>query len=176
MEPSRTAGASRTAGQARTSRATRQARSSGTPGTSRNFRGLLLNTPYGPIYLGSPTVITQTNPVSTAGLYYVSASAMVAIDRGDAGIFCYDTTANTGIQSQYAGSYSVGEIQTLSITDALNLGAGDSAEMVCYGILADNGSYVNKAGLTATLIHSGSVRLMAGKHSHAPSDSVERPK
>ena len=64
--------------------------------------------PMGPIYLGSPTVITQTNPVSTAGLYYVSASAMVAIDRGDAGIFCYDTTANTGIQSQYAGSYSVG--------------------------------------------------------------------
>jgi hypothetical protein len=130
--------------------------------------------PVGPIYLGSPTVITQTNPVSTAGLYYVSASAMVAIDRGDAGIFCYDTTANTGIQSQYAGSYSVGEIHTLSITDALNLGAGHSAEMVCYSVLADNGSYVNNAGLTATLIHSGSVRLMAGKHSHAPSDSVER--
>jgi hypothetical protein len=105
--------------------------------------------------------VLQTNPVTTAGLYYISASANVGVDAADGLVTCFDLVAG-GSQSQLA--ILLGSVQgtyvtlqgTLSITDALSLNSGDSVQVECWAGNSSGNSGVNNGGLTATLINSGS--------------------
>jgi hypothetical protein len=108
------------------------------------------------VFLPAPTVVAQTSPIATSGLYYISGSAMLFINFNDGGGFCYDTLASTGNSSQWGGSNFVGGYQQISVTDALSINAGDSVQLVCETNQSNGYSYVYNAGLIATLINSGS--------------------
>ena len=117
------------------------------------------------MFLPAPTVVAQTNPIATSGLYYISGSAMLFININDGGGFCYDTLASTGSASQWGGSNSVGGYQQTSVTDALSINAGDSIQLVCQTDNNNGFSFVFNAGLTATLINSGSDAPKKAGHS-----------
>jgi hypothetical protein len=113
------------------------------------------------------TIILQTNPVPTSGVYYITASALLEVASADPeGAFCYDTLASTGSASQYGGSGDAADrLQQASISDALFINAGDSVQLWCESALG-GGSYAFNAGITATLINSA-VDAPRARHSHA---------
>jgi hypothetical protein len=121
-------------------------------------------------------LVGQTNPVSTSGVYYINAAALLEVASADPeGAFCYDTVASSGTPSLYGGSGDAADrLQQASIADALFINAGDAAQLWCYSALGA-GSYDFNSGITATLINSASDRAKAG-HSHSQPTSTKRPK
>jgi hypothetical protein len=122
-----------------------------------------------PSLTDSPGVqIAHTSPVAAAGTYFISASALLESGADSSGALCYDTTANSGSPSQFAGSSSLG-FQQASITDVISVSAGDSFQLWCY---TQNGgdAIVFNAGITATLINSASDASNKARHSqiHPP--------
>jgi hypothetical protein len=121
--------------------------------------------------LGSQTVVLQTSPVATAGWYFISASALLSIDSADLAAYCYVSTVDTGVNDgNYGGSSAVGNYQQASITDYFFVGSGDAFQLVCYSNANDANTFVNNAGLTATLINSlDAAAAAAVKPRHEPS-------
>lgn len=148
----------------------------GPPGVSVGYSSILPTSSYVVLPTQPGVVVLQTYPVSTAGLYYINASGSVWIDQNDLFAACYDTDANTAVPSQYTESYAVGAYMSVSIADALYLSAGDSAELVCYSYYGDGNSWVGNAGLTATLIGSGQLKVMPAKHALARPSGMKRAK
>jgi Collagen triple helix repeat (20 copies) len=127
--------------------------------------------------LGSQTVVLQAPAVSTAGVYFISASALFSIDSADYAAYCYVSTANTGVNDgNFGGSSAVGNYQQASITDYFYVDSGDAFQLVCYSNANDASTFVNNAGLTATLINSlDAAAVQASKPAHEPSkDSADR--
>jgi hypothetical protein len=112
--------------------------------------------------LGTQTVILQTNPVSTTGVYFISANALLNIDASDVAAYCFVTPASSGgADGNYGGSSAVGHYQSAAITDYFFLGAGDAMQLVCFSNSSDANTYVYSASMTATLIGSASARAEA---------------
>jgi hypothetical protein len=114
------------------------------------------------ISLGAPTLILQTNPVSTTGVYFISANALLNIDAADFAAYCYVTPASSGAKDgNYGGSSAVGHYQSAAITDYFFLGAGDAMQLVCFSNANDANTSVFSASMTATLIGSANARAEA---------------
>lgn len=90
---------------------------------------------------GAPgTVVAQTNTIGTSGTYYITASALLVIDSGDRGAFCYVASANNpNPDGMFGGTTSTG-YQQASVSDALTVSAGDILELWCYS----NGANPNR--------------------------------
>ena len=118
--------------------------------------------------LGSPRVILQTFSASTAGVYYVNASAELYIDISDAAAYCYVTPTSSGAaDGNYGGSSVLGNYQQASIVDFFFLSAGDSLQLVCFSSLSDSNTAVQSAAMTATLItNPAAVAAAAAKPKH----------
>jgi hypothetical protein len=118
------------------------------------------------------TLVAQTNPIATSGVYFVSTSAMPYIVTGDTYAFCFDTLASNGSPFQYGGGYGSDVYVTTSTTDAIFIGAGDQVQLWCY-TAGTNGSFVFNAGITATLINSAD-KAKKGRsgHGHQPPEQV----
>jgi hypothetical protein len=114
------------------------------------------------VFLGTQSVVLQTNPVSTTGVYFISANALLNIDASDAAAYCFVTPASSGsADGNYGGSSDVGHYQSAAITDYFFLGAGDAMQLVCESNASDANTYVYSASMTATLIGSADARAAA---------------
>jgi hypothetical protein len=101
------------------------------------------------------TVVAQTDPIVTSGVYYVNATALLNIDASDFAAYCYITPASQGFDdSIVGGSSAVGHYQTAGVTDVWFIAAGDSFQLVCYSNAGDTNTFAYDAGLNATLINS----------------------
>jgi hypothetical protein len=98
-------------------------------------------------------VVARTNPIATAGTYFVSTSAMPYIKGADGFVYCYDTLASSGQPFEYGGGFGANVYVNTSTSDIMSITAGDAVELVCYTGGA-NGSFLYNAGVTATLINS----------------------
>jgi hypothetical protein len=149
----------------------------GPPGISVGLSATLPPASNVPLVQTPGSVILQTNPVPTSGVYYINASALLEVASADPeGAFCYDAVASIGTASQYGGSGDAADrLQQASIADMLFVSAGDSIQLWCESALGA-GSYVFNAGITATLINSASDSPKRSGHSHARPTSVKRPK
>jgi hypothetical protein len=114
------------------------------------------------VFLGTQSVVLQTNPVSTTGVYFISANALLNIDASDTAVYCFVTPASSGsADGNYGGSSDVGHYQSAAITDYFFLGAGDAMQLVCESNASDANTYVYSASMTATLIGSADARAAA---------------
>ncbi len=122
------------------------------------------------------TLLLQTNPVTTSGTYFISASAFVQNDPSDkSGVRCYDTTARSGVPFQFGGSDALLN-QQVSITDVVSVGAGDSFQLFCFGSV-DLTDEFNNGALTAILITNASDTSKKPRHSgkvHLPAAPAAR--
>jgi hypothetical protein len=76
----------------------------GPPGISLGYSALVA--PGSDIPIPYPSgVITQTNPIGTSGVYFISAQLLPYVVAGDRSVFCYDALASTGKPSQWGGSF-----------------------------------------------------------------------
>jgi hypothetical protein len=118
------------------------------------------------------TLVAQTNPIATSGVYFISSSAMPFIVTGDTYAFCFDTLASNGGPFQYGGGYGSDVYVNPSTSDVIFVGAGDSVQLWCYSG-GTNGSFVYNAGITATLINSAD-KAKKGRsgHGHQPPEQV----
>lgn len=99
------------------------------------------------------TFITQTNPITTAGTYFISAQVLPYVEAGDEYVFCYDALGSTEAASQWGGSYQSANYAEASISDVLFINAGDTVQLWCE-TGGTNGSHAFNAAITATLINS----------------------
>ena len=107
------------------------------------------------IFLGSPTVVAQTNAIQSTGVYYINATALISIDFNDSAAYCYVTTASSGaFDGISGGSSNAGFWEQASVSDSWFVGAGDVVQMVCYSNSGDGNTYSNNASVTAILINS----------------------
>jgi len=144
----------------------------GPPGVSVGNSAILPASSNIPLF-GS-TVILQTNPIRTSGLYYITASALVGVDLNDGAAFCFDQLTSTQQYSQWGGGSFVGGYQQASVTDALNISAGDSVQLVCVLDSYSGNSFVFDAGMTATLIDSGSDAPRVNPHAHRRPNQIKK--
>jgi len=147
----------------------------GPPGISVGLSATLPPASDVPLLQSPGSVILQTNPVPTSGVYYINASALLEVASADPeGAFCYDALASAGTASQYGGSGDAADrLQQASIADMLFVSAGDSIQLWCESALGA-GSYVFNAGITATLINSASDASKKAEHSHAGPRGVKK--
>jgi hypothetical protein len=116
------------------------------------------------ISLGSPAVVLQTAPIATAGVYFISATALLHIDSADFAAYCHISTANTGLNdNNYGGSSAVGNYQQAAITDWFFIDSGDAFQLVCSSNGGDSNTFVNNSAMTATLIDSLDAASVASK-------------
>jgi len=114
-------------------------------------------------FLGSPTRVIQTPPVSVSGVYLVNASALLSIDTNDIAAYCQTGTVNTGTDGNFGGSSVPGHFQQASISDFFFMSAGDAVYLYCKSNNADANTYVYNAALNATLINSFNPATIARK-------------
>jgi hypothetical protein len=126
-----------------------------------------------PVLGSAARVFLQTSAATVSGYYFVSISALLYIDAGDGGAFCYDTLASTGHIGQVGGSELVGGHQQASITDTVFLNVGDSVQLWCYSFNGDGKSFLYNAGMTLTLINSFSADITSAMR---PAKHVELPR
>jgi len=117
------------------------------------------------------TVVGQGNPVSTTGVYYVDATAMVIEQPGE-GIYCYTSTVNNGggvfgnqSGTNVAFGFSSGVYNSVAVADVWFIGAGDAFQLWCYTSGGVAASTVFDSLSTATLIDSPGA--MPKKHKHS---------
>ena len=127
------------------------------------------------VFISGGSLVLQTNPVAASGLYYISASAFLWIDPIDVSGQCYDYIPTRTLISQEGGSSNI-YLEQISITDAIQLNAGDYIWLVCFAGNGHGSSYAQNAVLTATLINSGSDTGKKVAHSHALPGNFKRPK
>ncbi len=71
-----------------------------------------------PLSVFPGTVVAQTDPIVTSGVY-ISASALLNIDAADFAAYCYVTPASQGFDDSIdSGSSAVGHYQTATVTDS----------------------------------------------------------
>jgi hypothetical protein len=108
------------------------------------------------------TIVATTQPVANSGSYYVSASAFIGVDIGDA-VTCYVSNGNSG--NFYDGIYGGFDntkntsfpVQSQAIiVDDWGALAGDVINLYCSSATGDPKSYVNNAAISATYIASDS--------------------
>jgi hypothetical protein len=128
-------------------------------------------------FLGSQTVVAQTNAIQVSGQYYINASALMFIDGSDFGDYCYVTTgSNGGSDGLYGGTDLAGIYYTLSVSDSWFVGAGDVVQLVCYSDLNDSNTYVYNSSLTAILIDKAFDRKKAKSSRQIASSQPGAPK
>lgn len=117
------------------------------------------------------TTVASTGALP-AGIYYVSATALLSVASGDSGGFCYIATGSksTAELSLGGGDVPQGFMQAAE-TAAVSLTAGDTLLERCYTGGA-NGSFVYDAGLTAIRIRFSSGTAPSGQ---APAGGAGAP-
>ena len=102
------------------------------------------------------TEVAHTATVGLSGTYYVDATALLVIDGGDSGAFCYVTSANNNFTyGVFGGSNSTG-FQQASMSEGRSVSAGDVIELWCYSNGGDANTHVYDGELNAFLINSPS--------------------
>ena len=102
--------------------------------------------------LQGPVILAHTPPVSTSGIYYVSGVANVSVGSGDT-VSCFIASVQDGnISTPASGSYF--GAQSLSISAAPYLNAGDELELFCTSQLENQSSIFLNGGFTAMLTNS----------------------
>ena len=106
---------------------------------------------------GNPTVIVST-PSLPAGLYFITATALLNVASGDIGGFCIIRKASDSATAFSEGGATQTGIVQAAETVATNVSAGDDFEEDCF---ATGGipSVANGAGITA-------IRILANGSSH----------
>jgi hypothetical protein len=99
-----------------------------------------------------PTVILQTEPVATTGVYYLSASATIGWSFNETMFQCYFAPVSTGHGD---GNFVVGNLGSYSLVDILTVNAGDSIGFYCVNptTAIDLIGEVVPAAMTATLVN-----------------------
>jgi hypothetical protein len=145
----------------------------GPPGISLGYSAIV--PPGSDIPIPYPTgVITQTNPIGTSGVYFISAQLLPYVVAGDRSVFCYDALASTGTASQWGGSFQSNNYAEASIVDVLFINVGDAVQLWCE-VDGTNGSYVFNAAISATLINSSNKAKPArSQHPHETPKQVQR--
>lgn len=95
------------------------------------------------------TVIASAPAISTAGTYYVSATATVGVANGDA-VACWIGSVQDGDVSTEAES-TTPAVQSLGISAAPALNAGDQLYLACESGIGQSSFY--NGGFTATLVN-----------------------
>lgn len=107
------------------------------------------------IFLGSPQIVLQTPPVSTSGIYFINASALLKLDSADPAAYCRITTANTGVNDlNWGGGSMSGDYQQVSVTDYYFVSAGDAFQLYCESNGGDSNTFINNGSMTSILISS----------------------
>lgn len=107
-------------------------------------------------FIGSPGTLVDTLPISVGGTYFVSGSALMVLSSYDGDAFCYASLASSPENTDFFGGTGVtNTYQSISITDSLQVSAGDAIQMWCASQNGTGSSYVYNTVLTATLINSG---------------------
>jgi len=125
------------------------------------------------INLGSfsnPTAVVSTNPVA-AGHYLVTATALVHPDNTSLNdqVYCYIATAsNSSTDFAFGGSSVSGSYDDASVTDFLNVSAGDHIVMYCFSNQGDSNSFVNNATITALALNVVSAHSFPALHPGVP--------
>lgn len=100
--------------------------------------------------VGSPVVSFITNHVQTSGWYFLSFSSLIWIDANDGGAYCFTSLASTGgTPSQIGGSTFVGGYQQISIVDSVYMNVDDYAQVSCYTVNGDGGSFIYDGAFNA---------------------------
>jgi hypothetical protein len=142
----------------------------GPPGMSVGNNAVLSGGSDVPLSAFPGTVVAQTDPIVTSGVYYINASALLNIDAADFASYCYITPASQGFDdSIVGGSSDVGHYQTASVTDTWFIAAGDTFQLVCYENNGNASTFAYDAGLTATLINSPENHKQVRKSREHPS-------
>ena len=99
-------------------------------------------------------VAAGTGVISTAGVYYISGSATVQVAAGDA-VACEIDGVAAGQVSTIAEAWVNNTVtqETLTMSGAPYLQAGDRLIMYCQSYLNNNGSYFDNGGFTAALVN-----------------------
>jgi Collagen triple helix repeat (20 copies) len=147
----------------------------GPPGVSVGNNAFLSGGGDVPLSAFPGTVIAQTDPIVTSGVYYINASALLNIDAQDFAAYCYITPASQGFDdSIVGGSSDVGHYQSASVTDTWFISAGDTFQLVCYSNAGDTNTFAFDAGLTAVLINTPEnhkhIRKSRGHAAGGPTD------
>jgi hypothetical protein len=118
------------------------------------------------------TLVAQTNPVATSGVYYIAAS--VLLNSAADGAYCYTTTGanGVGVFDMQAGT-NVAGFQSTAPSDAIFISAGDVFQLYCYSNSGTSSVY--DAALTATLINSHSPVVRRARRSLVPSSDPTGP-
>jgi len=110
--------------------------------------------------------VASTAAAPTSGTYYVNASVMLIVGQGDT-VACI-LADNNGAQGACA---TVGPVpnqtyETLPLSQAISVSAGDSVRVECTGYTANAATSFYDGGITATLINSatGNAPLMRPGH------------
>jgi hypothetical protein len=119
------------------------------------------------------TVLTGA-AVPTDGTYYINASVMVVVAQGDT-VACI--LADTGLQTVDTGAFAtVGPVanqtyETLPLSGAIGMFAGDTPEVQCTDYTSSNVSSFYDGGITSVLISSptGNAATHAAKRHLSPS-------
>lgn len=122
------------------------------------------------INVQGPFIVAQAPAISTSGIYYVNGAALIRVASGDA-ITCYIASVQDGDISTEAGSNIAGT-QTLAISAAPFLNAGDVLQMYCTSYLENFSSAVLNAGFTATLTNTANNNTYGAKRANSPQQPV----
>ncbi len=100
----------------------------------------------------APVLSTAAAPAT--GTYYVNASVMLVVAQGDT-VACI-LGDNNGTQGAFAtvGPAANQTYETLPLSQAISVNAGDSVKVECSGYTANNGTLFYDGGITGTLINS----------------------
>jgi hypothetical protein len=126
-----------------------------------------------PLASGVPgTVVAQTNPVSTTGVYYIDATALLNVASGD-GVYCYLTTVNNAFFDGTQGGTNIAGFGQAAISDSWFIGVGDSIQLLCESATNNASSGVFSSSLSAILISSSfdAVKKSKAQHSQAQSQN-----
>jgi len=116
------------------------------------------------------TLILQTDPVTTAGVYYYNATAVAFVDINDLDVDCYVSYSGRGAVADgiYGAIYNyffTADGPTLAgsvaVTDFWTLSAGDSAQLYCYSDDDIAASSISSPSLTIMLVNSPNGQMTA---------------
>jgi hypothetical protein len=99
--------------------------------------------------------VVKTDPVPVSGFYFVSVSMQFSVNANDI-LICRMITVNGvhGTADAFTGQFPNDTYQTLPITDAVKLAAGDAPAVSCTNNSSSGNTFFAFGTITATLISS----------------------
>ncbi|HTZ95244.1 MAG TPA: IPT/TIG domain-containing protein [Terriglobales bacterium] len=129
----------------------------GPAGISVGYTAYNLNTVQLP---GTQVVIASTPVLSTTGFYYASGNATVVVGSGD-NVLCWIDSAKLGFLSFGFAQTAGPGVQSLSVSAAPYLNAGDQLQLVCESGIGE--SYFSNGGFNANLVNNSNNSTLPGR-------------